>query len=961
MELGNDHINIVIPTYEDPSLVTFLLHGVPGAGYSVYPSSNGAVHIKRNPDLYFINSQEQTLWKIVIDGELVELACEFHSDSHLKCGFRFTDITVDDTKINQVIFIDKHNIVSIPLLMFGKRMLFIAEVYALNFSSEKEFLQVINRYLILDHIKLSMTNIPVRSLRIKQCGAERVFKAYLSRAEDGGHLHFTSEYTGSCSDKLNTDAKRHELETDDLDYYSSSSYSLAWQTHSTNNSLKSLVTLPCHSVIQNDINISAIEGNVYITQRLNLSRTIEVEITYRFTDSRIYMLTIISDHRLPWETLNTLCFVDRTPIFSNQEQLRINRSMILSGKNDLTFVKTSSDLYWVRKKDGVVVETIVPNLNITCSSIDISFPDFSGELIQDNQCGANNDVNTSKSINNFQIYYFLCRNGNKTKTFVQLGNNQAKLIEDLNYQQIYFDGNDVLVKNVSNVFSFEDASPSGVCLYEYEMHLPYIQEESLETFMVRISQEYDCVESKVKLKFGQLVGWFDYEEMIAIIVHKSISSYKLNAVGTAADSGKYWMFDTVNGSLYIQETAKSSLLFRVIICNVTENEYQAMIPVPKEVITNVQQINYENGRMYAFTSDGATYLVHANGKREILAVTDFWFAQHPDVQRDLQKETKKEVVLYRPDIQHEQSKNRCKRSSVNEKNQFDDFLLYHIQFGIVYNVDTEESVFLGSNHNNMSLYTYNFNSKTLIEIDKYGAVIGQDRYNIVHRINDHTLIVETNKYTESSVPPIMDNIKTIILSASETAFVFDLTELCWSRFDEVLLSDDTTASKLIVNLDMIPCDYAVERLNDRVLIIDYAHRKKLVIPNAEERSINDEIELNVCGERILLHHTSNYFIYIIASAAVFLVIVIIIILIAWRRLRQGQRVSKKTEETFIPNERELQLIHQTPVQSDHTETAKQKAIVVAELKQTSKVVVKQGRSEKIEHKILKRCDADTTL
>ena len=682
----------------------------------------------------------------------------------------------------------------------------------------------------------------------------------------------------------------------------------------------------------------------------------------------------------------------------------------------MTFVNTSSYLYWVRKKDGVIVERIVPNIGTTCSSIEISFPALTGdiEIIQEKQCGSNNSIHT---MNGTQIYYFLCTNGLKNKTFVQVGDNTAKEMENLDNKQVYFDGNDILVKNETNIYSYEDGSPSGVCLYEYEMHLPYKQAESMESVMIEISQEYECVESKVKLKFSQLVGWFDFEEMMAIIVHKSISSYKLNAVGAATEHNKYWIFDAGNGSLYIQEIAEPMILYRLIIGNISESEYQAMVPIPNLVITKVQQVSYENGRVYAYTSNGATYHFHANGKAEILAVTDHWFEQHPDAQDDLKKNTNKEIVLYRPDIQKEQTNTRCKRSTTDEQPQFGNFFLYHIEYGIVFKADVQESVFIGSNQYNTSIFMYDFNNKTLLEIDRYGDVIGQNRYNLIHRINDKTLIVEASKY---SLPPLIDNTKTIILSAPETDFTFKLSELCWSHFEEILLSDDATSSRIVDDLEMAPCDFSVEKVDDRVLLIDFAHLKKLIIPNAEERSIDGLIELYVCGERIVLHDTNNLMYVMAGVASLVIVTIAISLVIVWRRRRQG-----KTAEPFIPNERELQSITQTSVQASHTEGAKQgktaepfisnerelqsltqntvqpshtegakqgktaepfisnerelqsitqttvqqshiegptqKSHVVLELKKTSKFERKYKTSVKIEHRILKRGDADTIL
>ena len=985
LELGTDHVNVVIPAYEkiqkltspfdlltpvfgthdshtvfkmdinpyeDTLPVNFVLLGLPGATYSVYLSNSCNVTLQTNPDSYSFGRNDLTLWKLVIDIELVDIGVASYSQTYW--SFNNTEVHIDDTEQNRILFKDKHNILSMPLKIDHIWYTFIAEIDAKTFSSDKNLLNIIDRYLTNDFIELSLTYTPVRNLRINQCGNDRVSKVYVSRGEDHSHLHFTSEFPGSCSGKLNTDAKLH-FNMNDRDYYSSASYSLVWQTHFTNNSLKSLVKLPCHSEIHNNISFSVIEDRVYIIQKLNLSQTIEVEITHVLTDSRMYLLTILTEQMVSWETINALCFMYRTSIFSEQEHFRIKRNMILSGENDLTFVNTSSSLYWVRKKDGVIVERIVPNIGTTCSSIEISFPALTGdiEIIQEKQCGSNNSIHT---MNGTQIYYFLCTNGLKNKTFVQVGDNTAKEIENLDNKQVYFDGNDILVKNETNIYSYEDGSPSGVCLYEYEIHLPYKQAESMESVMIEISQEYECVESKVKLRFRQLVGWFDYEEMMAIIVHKSISSYKLNAVGAATEHSKYWIFDAVNGSLYIQEIAEPMILYRLIIGNISESEYQAMVPIPNLVITKVQQVSYENGRVFAYTSDGATYHFHANGKAEILAVTDHWFEQHPDARDDLQKNTNKEIVLYRPDIQKEQTNTRCKRSTTDEQPQFDNFFLYHIEYGIVFKADVQDSVFIGSNQYNTSIFMYDFNNKTLLEIDRYGDVIGQNRYNLIHRINDKTLIVEASKYTESSLPPLIDNAKTIILSAPETDFTFKLSELCWSHFEEILLSDDATSSRIVVDLEMVPCDYSVEKFDDRVLLIDFAHLKKLIIPNAEERSIDGLIELYVCGERIVLHDT-NYLIYVIAGVISLVIITIATSLIfVWRRRRQG-----KTAEPFIPNERELQSITQNTVQPSHTEGAKKITSVVEELKKTSKFERKYKKSVKVEHRILKRGGEDTIL
>ena len=951
LELGNDHVNVVIPAYEDTSLVNFVLLGIPGATYSVYLSNSCKVTLQTNPDSYSFSRNDLTLWKLVIDIELVDIRVASYSQTYW--SFSNTKVYIDDTEQNRILFKDKHSILSMPLKIDHIWYTFVAEIDAKTFSSDGNLLNIIDRYLRKDFIELSMPYIPVRNLRINQCENDRVSKAYVSRGEDRSHLHFTSEFPGSCSDKLNTDAKLH-FNMNDRDYYSSASYSLVWQTHYTNNSLKSLVKLPCHSEIYNNISFSVIEDRVYIIQKLNLSHTIEVEITHVLTDSRLYLLTILTEHVVSWETINALCFIDRTSTFSEREHLRIKKNMILSGENDLTFVNTSSYLYWVRKKDGVIVERIVPNIGTSCSSIEISFPDLTGEIeiIQEKRCGSNNSIHTT---NDTQIYYFLCTNGLKNKTFVQVGDNTAKEMENLDNKQVYFDGNDILVKNVTNIYSYEDGSPSGVCLYEYEMHLPYKQAESMESVMIEISQEYECVESKVKLKFSQLVGWFDFEEMMAIIVHKSISSYKLNAVGAATEQNKYWIFDAVNGSLYIQEIAEPMNLHRLIIGNISESEYQAMVPIPNLVITKVQQVSYENGRVYAYTSDGATYLFHANGKAEILAITDNWFEQHPDAQEDLKKNTNKGIVLYRPGIQNEQTDTRCKRSATDEQLQFDNFFLYHIEYGIVFKADVQASVFIGSNQNNTSIFMYDFNNKSLLETDRYGDVIGQNRYNLIHRINDKTLIVEASKYTESSLPPLIDNVKTIILSAPETDFTFKLSELCWSHFEEILISDDATSSRIVVDLEMVPCDYSIEKVDDRVLLIDFAHLKKLIIPNAEKRSIDGIIELYVCGERLVLHDT-NYLIYVIAGVASLVIVTIATSLIfVWRRRRQG-----KTAEPFIPNEQELQSLTQNSVQPSHTEGAKQKASVVVELKKTSKIQRKYEKSVKIEHRILKRGDADTS-
>ena len=166
-------------------------------------------------------------------------------------------------------------------------------------------------------------------------------------------------------------------------------------------------------------------------------------------------------------------------------------------------------------------------------------------------------------------------------------------------------------------------------------------------------------------------------------------------------------------------------------------------------------------------------------------------------------------------------------------------------------------------------------------------------------------------------------------------FTFKLSELCWSHFEEILLSDDATSSRIVVDLEMVPCDYSVEKFDDRVLLIDFAHLKKLIIPNAEERSIDGLIELYVCGERIVLHDT-NYLIYVIAGVISLVIITIATSLIfVLKRRRQG-----KTAEPFIPNERELQSLTQNTVQPSHTEGAKKKTSVVEGVEENFEVRTK---------------------
>lgn len=259
VDLDIDHVQIVIPEFNDTSLVKFSLTGFLGSVYSVYVSDSCYVQLKtKSVPFSVFNNPGQTVWKIIIDIELVEISHKLYSRSEISITFKSTEINIGNMQNNQIVFVDKNNIVSV--LHHDKRMLYIVDIPTLKFPDDMQFLQVLNRYIHHDFIDLALTYTPVKNLRIHACSNKIIPKTFVSVKNYYSYLHFTSEYPGKCSGVLNTDASIHLVKDEKITYISPSQ-SLVWKTHIANNSLHYLVILPCHSQLGSNVSYSDSGGN----------------------------------------------------------------------------------------------------------------------------------------------------------------------------------------------------------------------------------------------------------------------------------------------------------------------------------------------------------------------------------------------------------------------------------------------------------------------------------------------------------------------------------------------------------------------------------------------------------------------------------------------------------------------------------------------------------------------------